>query len=181
MANYNLGLSYSVVDSHGVTGLAHFWCQVADTLTLAQVNAIWVALGTLLDGATDGKIKSGRVTFLQVADGGWKANAAAGSDASMAGVLQFSAANTTHQITGVVPALIEAAQTTGRVDINQTALKAFIYGAYHGFGAGSAYKITDTAGNLATGINRGFLGTRKHRKQQQSKTMTDGSGFVPPA
>lgn len=180
MAQVVLTLSFNIKDSHGVSGDAPFPVAFDDTVTLAAVRTQWIALGTLLDAATDGKITAGRVTFLQPADAGFKANPAAGSDVAMTGVLQFAMTNTTHQATAIVPALVEAAQTSGKVDLNQAGLKALIYQLYHGFGTGSAYKLTNLTGNVTTGINRGFLGTRKHRKQQQSKTMMDGAGFVPP-
>lgn len=181
MAQVVLTMSFNIKDSHGVSATAPYPVAVDDTLALSAVRTQWLALGTLLDAATDGKVTGGRVTFLQPGDNGWKANPTATSDVSMAGVMQFSMQNTTHQASAVVPALIESAQSAGKVNLNQTGLKEFIYGLYHGFGTGSAYKLTNATGNTVTGINRGFLGTRKHRRQQQSKTMMDGSGFVPPA
>lgn len=146
MANITMGFSYNVRDSHGVSGLAHVLVNVPDATSLAAVAAAWTALGTLLDAATDGKITSGRITFPQVADDGWKDNAEAASDAAMAGVLQFSAQATLHQQSVVVPALIESAQTSGSVNLNATGLKEFIYGIYHGFGAGNAYKGSNISG-----------------------------------
>lgn len=179
MADLVIGFSYAVKDGHGVSALSYLPIKVVDTTTLAALRAAWIAGGVLVDGASEGKVTSGRITFLQPGDASFKANPVAASDDAMAAILQFSLQNTTHTQSIVVPALREQALPSGRVNLNEAGLHALIAGLITGFGAGTAYKLTDENANVVTGINRGFLGTRKHRKQQALKTQADGSSYVP--
>lgn len=181
MANTLMNFSYSILDSLGVTATSNFLVSVPTTLTLENIQAIWIALGTLLDAATDGKVVRGQTMQKQVQDVSWKDAPVSLSKNVNAAIIEFSLTGTTHQASVVVPAVISGSLTGGRLNINATGLKEFIYGCYHGFGAGSAYKVTNLTSNTPTGVNRGFLGSRRHRKQQQPKTEMSGGSFVPPA
>lgn len=181
MADVTMGFEYTIKDGSNVSAPCHMSVIVPDTTTLAALRAHWVDIGTLLDAATDGKVAAGRITFSQPGDAAFKANAVPGSLASAAALIEFSMLNTTHQASVSIPAVKATARSTGRLDINAAGVKEFIYGCYHGMGTGDTLKITNLTGNSPTGVNKGFLGPRKHRKQTQSKTVTDGSTFVPPA
>lgn len=171
--------SYQVLDGHGIRANTGIFVNVPDTTTIAQLRAAWIALGSLLDAATDGKVARGRITIPEPADATFKGSPSGPSDASMAGVLQFSLADTTYTQSVVIPALAETELTNGRVNLNADGLHDLIVGLMSGFGAGTAFTGVSNAGLDITGINNGFLGTRKHRKQASGKTSMSGSNFVP--
>lgn len=163
-------LSHTLLDTNGVkTSVpAYFVPTTPSTVTVANLITNWTALGTALDATTNAQIIGGRIQIPVTPDGGWKSAPVEENDVSDVAVLNFNNAITRYAMEYLIPALVEAMLTGGKIDLTNTALQALITVL---IGAGTAGAFSNTAGQDLTSLRDAFQADRKHRKQLRNKSI----------
>lgn len=167
--------SYTFQDTNGVKApIAYYYVPTTPgTVTVAQVIADYVGLGSVLDDASNAEIIAGSISLPQIPDATWKGVPVAENDVSDVININYGNAVTTYRWSGLIPNLKEAELDNGRVDMlnaDIAALTGFVQaGATHG-------SFTNTAGQDLTTVKDAFQADRKHRRQLRSRSLAVVAG-----
>ena len=131
MAVVNLHFSATVKDGLGTKGTAVAYLAPVDSTTLATLVtdlATWLAD---LDAVTDGVIIGNRIELTPALPGGLgtvggKGAAFVASRIEQTGILNLSNATTQHRSGFAIPAVIDAAIVSGKLDLTNAAIAAMI-------------------------------------------------------
>lgn len=171
MATVPVRVSATIVDEWGIEAATAMYAQADDTQTLAGLDTEVGSWVSAVDAATDGYIKSARITLFPALPGGVKASAAAGSRVEQTGELGFNAAGSTKRYSAAIPALSNGATVLAADRIVLTVSDPI----------GLLIKILTTVGTVLTWCNEHYqlitkfidalVAYRKKRKQLQRSSF----------
>jgi len=164
--------SYTFMDTNGVkASVAYYYTPIApSTVTIQHVIDDWHTLGGLLDDASNAKLIDGKITLPEPRDGAWKSDPVEENDVSDVITINYAITGNRYPQAGLIPNLKNSELTGGRVDLTDAdiaALTAFVTAA-------TTYgNITNTAGQVASGVIDAFQSDRKHRRQLHAKSLSE--------
>lgn len=162
-------LGYTLRDANGVTSSTRAYAIYnATTTTVESMIGNWLALGAVIDGATNAEITGGQVLIPLKPDAAWKAAPVDEND--VADVITLNYANDiTSKLWGFLLPNFKQAMITagGQVDLSNLALDALIDFIAANFSTG---QFANAHGQNLTDLVNAFQSDRKHRRQIVSRS-----------
>lgn len=153
-------LSYKIQDKEGVETAHSIFVDGPSSGLLSDLQDYAAAYATVLDGITDGIIVSGRIDVPMSTLSGLKTTAGP-NDVEKTGLFNFANSSSRYKIPEDVPAVAQAVIASGRIDLSNTNVQAwitFLETTSHTISAVSKFLLV--LQNLVDAV----LTFRKHRK-----------------
>lgn len=161
-------LSYTIQDSEGVKAVSNYYTAYdGATLSLNGANSNWAALGGLIDAITDGVIIGGGIKIPLQPSGGWKTSPTNPTQVANGGMFDMNQANIKYVQEVLIPAFATSKITSGRINLADTDVAAFIAAITSGAGLYplDPMFVNSKYLNALESLRDAFLNTRKHRRQ----------------
>jgi len=162
-------LSYTTLDANNVKASAPFYVIFDGTVTMAELNDVWVEFGALYDLVTGGVIIGGGVSIAYPPDAAWKDTPVAGSDNSDVLNLNYANATTLYKFGLIANMLRTALVSGGRPIIAAGAIKDmsdYILASH----ATPTFTFVDTGAHDLSALVDAFQSDRKHRRQLKANS-----------
>lgn len=161
--------SFTLRDTNGVsTSTRAYAIYNGATTTVNSLIGIWLALGGLIDDASNAQIIAGGVDIPLIPDATWKTAPVEENDVSDVITLNYGNDITSKLWGFLLPNFKDSMITTGgQVDLTQADLAALITGLETTFATG---QYSNANGQNLTDLVNAFQSDRKHRRQIVSRS-----------
>jgi hypothetical protein len=170
MAGTGVVIGLQITDELGVRANSEFYVQTSEGATIANVVADAQDLATAFDGTIDGKV-TGITIGIPLVPNSVKSAPAAGSRVEQTAVVNFTNADNSRKWAATFPSIKNAAISGGKLNMTYAALKAVIDLVQ---AAATSGTWANFAWSTLVGVADGFLAFRKHRRQVDHMTLTEG-------
>jgi len=159
-----------ITDELGVKANSEFYIATADDATIAELAADAQGLATAVDGTIDGKV-TGITIGIPLTPSAVKPAPVPGSRVEQTAVVNFTNGDNSRKWAMTLPSIKNAAITGGKLNMTYAALKAVIDLVQ---AAATSGTWANFAWSTLVGVADGFLAFRKHRRQVDHMTLTEG-------
>lgn len=165
MATAKAAITYRLLDATGVRKAYRDYITYDDAVaTLSNLLTFVQSTAVLLDGLTDAQLLNSVLTLYPTLPGGLKSSPVAGSDVEESGAISYNLTTFPAQLyTEVIPAMVQAAFTGGKIDLAQTDVASWVSHQLNAALAGRAVDNNWSAVFGSAAIGRKVF--RKSRKQ----------------
>jgi hypothetical protein len=161
--------SFTLLDYNGIKATTRAYAQYnGAVVTVDSLIGNWLALGALIDTASNAQILGGRIQIPLLPGGGWKAAPVAENDVADVIVLDFSNVSNRYAHEFLLPNHKDAQLTNGQVNLAEAGLAALV--AYI-INSGGTATYSNTQGHDIDALMYAFLSDRTHRRVTRSKSI----------
>lgn len=160
----------SIVDELGVRANSEFYINPSSGATLDELIADAQALATAVDATLDARVE--KITIgMPLTPSSVKSAPAGGSRVEQTAVINFTNGDNTRKWAAHLPGVKNAAISGGKLNLTYSALKAVIDLVQAAATSGTWANFT---WSTLVGVADGFLAFRKHRRQVDHMTLSEG-------
>lgn len=161
-------ISIELLDNLGVTVSAVLYVEIDPTKTVDQLITDALAIALQMDGVTDSQIVNTVIKVVAGAPPTGKSTPASTAENERTGLFNYAQSGSTFKFGIDIPAIIEAAIVSGKIDLTNTAVAAFVSAVVTPF---TSFVISSTAPHVLTALRDALITFRKHRRAESRRSV----------